>query len=537
MSGGAPRAVVLVGGRSRRFGRDKLREPYEGGLLVERAIAALRGAGLGAITLVGECDPIVASRGDRAIADDYPGQGPAGGVLTAIERLDDDVLVLAGDLPAISWRTTTTLIEAARARPEAWVVRAAGEPCIAIYRRAVAPALLARLARGERSLAGVAEGERLVEIEVDRGEVANANTEDELARAARPARRMLPVIGSGAPETGRASDDPSDVRRVGAHPVASPRSVRISITDRCDFACTYCRPSRSDGYAETRLSVDAWRTTIDGLVAAGVRRVRITGGEPLVHPRVVEIVRAIADRGVDDLALTTNASQLARLARPLAEAGLRRVNVSIDSLDPARFAAITRGGALGAVIAGIDAAIEAGLGPIKLNTVVLRGVNDDELEPIVRWAWARGLVPRFLEVMPIAEGAKLWREHLVPVAEMRARLAALLAEGELAPEPDRGPARYLAARHDPARRVGFISGTSDTYCASCDRLRVSSTGVLRPCLATDDGVDARDAAERGDAARVPELLAEAWSQKPDGRTFRGCTEPSAAKVSMRAIGG
>lgn len=323
----------------------------------------------------------------------------------------------------------------------------------------------------------------------------------------------------------------------GAHPVASPRSVRLSITDRCDFACTYCRPSRSDGYAETRLSLEAWRTTVGALVDAGVRRVRITGGEPLVHPQVIEIVRMIAALGVEDFALTTNASQLARLARPLAEAGLRRINVSIDSLDPLRFEAITRGGRLAPVLEGIDAAIAAGLTPIKLNTVVLRGVNDDELEPIVRWAWARGLVPRFLEVMPIAEGAKLAPEHLVPVAEMRARLAPLLADGEPSPEPDRGPARYVAARDDESRRVGFISGTSDTYCASCDRLRVSSSGVLRPCLATDDGVDARDAAERGDAERLPELLAEAWSQKPDGRTFRGCTEPSAARVSMRAIGG
>ena len=333
-------------------------------------------------------------------------------------------------------------------------------------------------------------------------------------------RRRLPVLGQ-APR----------------HPVASPRSVRLSITDRCDFACTYCRPSRSEGYAESRLSLEGWRTTVRALVGAGVRRVRITGGEPLVHPEVVEIVRAIAALGVEDLALTTNASQLTRFARPLAEAGLRRVNISIDTLDADRFEAITRGGRLAPVLEGIDAAIAAGLAPIKLNTVVLRGVNDDELEPIVRWAWARGLVPRFLEVMPIAEGAKMVSEHLVPVAEMRARLAPLLEGGDALVEPDRGPARYVSARGDASRRVGFISGTSDTYCESCDRLRVSSSGVLRPCLATDDGVDAREAAERGDAERVPELLAEAWAQKPDGRTFRGCTEPSAARVSMRAIGG
>jgi GTP 3',8-cyclase len=346
--------------------------------------------------------------------------------------------------------------------------------------------------------------------------------------------RRLPVVSSTARS---AREEQSEIRVLSAHPVAKPRSVRISITDRCDFACTYCRPSRNDGYAETRLSLEAWRTTIDALVVAGVRRVRITGGEPLIHPHVLEIVRMIAARGVEDLALTTNASQLMRLARPLREAGLSRINVSIDSLDEARFAAITRGGKLAPVLEGIEAAISAGFAPIKLNAVVLRGVNDDELEPLLRWAWDRGLVPRFLEVMPIAEGAKLAREHLVPVTEMRSRLAHLLTGEEPTIEPDRGPARYVAARHDPALRVGFISGTSDTYCASCDRLRVSSSGVLRPCLATDDGVDAREAAERGELERMPELLAEAWAKKPDGRSFKGCTEPSAAELSMRAIGG
>lgn len=352
-------------------------------------------------------------------------------------------------------------------------------------------------------------------------------------RPDRADRRRLPVLPGGALER----EDRSDVRVVSMHPVARPRSVRISITDRCDFACTYCRPSRTDGYAEKRLSVEGWRTTIAGLVEAGVRRVRITGGEPLVHPHVVDIIRMISSFGVEDLALTTNASQLARLAEPLARAGLRRVNVSIDSLRADRFEAITRGGQLAPVLAGIEAARSAGMEPVKLNAVVLRGVNDDELEPIVEYAWARGLVPRFLEVMPIAEGAKLVTDHLVPVAEMRRRLEPLLEDDEPTTEPDRGPARYLRARRDPSLRVGFISGTSDTYCATCDRLRVSSSGVLRPCLATDEGVDASDAAEQGDAERVPDLLAEAWAKKPDGRSFKGCTEPSAARVSMRAIGG
>ena len=348
---------------------------------------------------------------------------------------------------------------------------------------------------------------------------------------------------------------PTSIRRRVALPVlaapsiASPRateartnpgSVRLSVTDRCDFACTYCRPSRDDGYVESRLDVAAWETLVDGLVAAGVRRFRLTGGEPLVHPRVVDLVRLIASRGVTDLALTTNASQLARLAKPLREAGLHRLNISIDTLDPARFERLTRGGRLRDVLGGIDAAIHAGFAPIKLNTVVLRGVNEDELTNILLWAWERRLVPRFLEVMPIAEGAKLVTEHLVTAAEMRSVLAPYVLEEEAVTETGLGPAKYVRARHDPSLRVGFISGTSDTFCESCDRLRVSSTGVLRPCLATDDGVDASAAARGSDADAAEQIvahIAEAWAMKPDGTIWKGCTEETAASVSMRAIGG
>jgi GTP 3',8-cyclase len=340
------------------------------------------------------------------------------------------------------------------------------------------------------------------------------------AKTAQP-KRTLPVLGAAA----------SAVAATG------PRSARLSITDRCDFACTYCRPSRNDGYYEKRIGLGEWATLIDGLVASGITRFRLTGGEPLVHPQVVDLVRLIASRGVTDLALTTNASQLDRLARPLKDAGLMRINISIDSLHVDRFGELTRGGDLSRVLAGIDAAIEVGLAPIKLNVVVLRGINDDELEELVRFAWERRMVPRFLEVMPIAEGAKLQAEHLVPVAEMRERLAPLLVASEACAEPERGPAKYIAARHDEGLRVGFISGTSDTYCNTCDRLRVSSQGELRPCLATDDGVDASAAARAGDTAGVPALLREAWAKKPDGRIFKGCTEESASRVSMRAIGG
>ncbi len=317
----------------------------------------------------------------------------------------------------------------------------------------------------------------------------------------------------------------------------APRSVRLSLTDRCDLACIYCRPHKKDGYASERLDLRAWKVMVEGLVRAGVRRVRLTGGEPLLSPLVVEVVRHLADLGLDDVALTTNATRLAELARPLRDAGLRRINVSLDSLDPARFRAMTRGGDLGKVVRGIDAARDVGFDEIKLNAVVVRGENDAELPSIVEWAWNREITPRFLEIMAIGEGHTLLAK-LVPVAEMRRALAELIEDVSAAPEPDRGPARYVRAKGRPtALRVGFISGTSDTFCAGCDRLRVSSEGLLRPCLATSDGVSAAVAARAGDPDTIAERVRSAWSMKPDGETWRGCTETTARSVSIRAIGG
>ena len=312
--------------------------------------------------------------------------------------------------------------------------------------------------------------------------------------------------------------------------------MRLSLTDRCDLACIYCRPNKQDGYLDEQLDLAAWETMVRGLIGAGVRRVRLTGGEPLLHRDILAVVRLLGTLGLDDVALTTNATRLDKLAVPLREAGLRRVNVSLDTLDPARFKSMTRGGKLAGVLRGIDAALAAGFDEIKLNAVIVRGENDAEIESLVRWSWERGIVPRLLEVMAIGEGAKL-ADRVVTATEMRVRLAHLLEHGEAEREQDRGPARYLVARHDPSKKVGFITGTSDTYCKGCDRLRVASDGVLRPCLATNDGLPAASLARAGDAAGVASAVADAWKMKPDGEVFKGCTEDSAAGVSMRGIGG
>ena len=286
---------------------------------------------------------------------------------------------------------------------------------------------------------------------------------------------------------------------------------------------------------------EAWRAMIRALLQSGVRRVRITGGEPLLHPRVAAMVDFIARQpGVEDLALTTNATRLAKLARPLRDAGLRRITVSLDSLVPERFWRMTRGGRLEDVLAGIEAARACDFDELKINAVVLRGENDDEIESITRWAWSKGIVPRFIEVMRIGEGAKLPAGSVVGAREMIARIAHLVASGEPRLEADRGPAKYFVARDDPSRRVGFITGTTDTYCQSCDRLRVASDGMIRPCLATNDGVAAMDIAQRGDVGALVERIAAAWEKKPhekNGRVWKGCTEETAASVSMRAIGG
>lgn len=294
----------------------------------------------------------------------------------------------------------------------------------------------------------------------------------------------------------------------------------------------------NDGYlpAEERLDVTQWELLLRGLLREGVRRVRITGGEPLLFRDIVEMVRRVRALGVDDLALTTNASRLAALARPLREAGLQRVNISIDTLDAIKFKRLTRGGDLAEVLRGVDAALDAGFDEVKTNSVVMLGENDGELEGITRWAWSRGITPRFLEIMGIGEGGRLWRDALVPVRVMRERLAELLCDDDARADHDRGPARYVESR-DGRHRVGFISGSSDTYCAGCDRLRATSDGVLRPCLATNDGVDASDVLH-ADAASdgVRSRLHEAWAMKPDAR-WKGCTEVTARAVSMRGTGG
>lgn len=260
--------------------------------------------------------------------------------------------------------------------------------------------------------------------------------------------------------------------------------LRVSVTDRCNFRCVYCLPESGTTWLprEDVLRYEEIARIVRVMAPMGLRRVRLTGGEPTVRKDIEALVAAVAAvPGLAEVAMTTNAHRFAGQAAALKAAGLRRVNISIDSLDAARFAQITRGGDLAAVLAGIDAAVEAGLTPVKLNMVVMRGVNDDELVPMARWAMARApaVQLRFIEYMPFASR---WHEN-VPAAEMRERLGAL---GALVPEGESqgaGPAKHW--RIGPLV-VGFIAPITEHFCASCNRLRLLADGHLRTCLAHED---------------------------------------------------
>lgn len=357
------------------------------------------------------------------------------------------------------------------------------------------------------------------------------------------ARTALPVLA----EPRRARTTPVPARPldfIANAPLSDGRGriysyVRLSLTDRCDMACVYCMPPGGEAeHGERRelLSDDEIVTLVRVLTRCGVRRVRLTGGEPLVRRGVAALVARIREAGAREVVLTTNGSLLARHADALAAAGLSGVNVSIDSLEPARFAEITRGGELEAVREGIARALGAGL-RVKTNTVALGGVNEDELADIVRWAWARGITPRFIELMPLGEGARLPAARFVSAQAMRAQLHALLDEDRGEPEAGAGPARYARSR-DGAGRVGFITAVSDEFCGACNRIRITSHGELRACLADRAAVSLRDAMRAG-ASDEDLAWAMAWAlgAKAEGHAFGRPDAHEHERVGMSLIGG
>ena len=309
--------------------------------------------------------------------------------------------------------------------------------------------------------------------------------------------------------------------------------LRISLTDRCNFRCTDCSPAEDepDGGLLTR---EELARLFRLFAALGVRRIRLTGGEPTLRRDLVEIVRdAAATPGVEDVALTTNGHRLGALAAPLADAGLGSLNVSLDTLHPARLATVSGAGArLDRILAGIDAAAGR-FRSLKLNTVVMRGVNEDEVSEIVRFAWARGALPRFIEQMPFGGGAP------VPLAEVRRRLE---DEGfTLRADPHRGwgPARHLRARDAHGREglVGLIGAMTENFCDTCNRARVAADGGFQACLGGEDRAPLRDLMRAGaDDGALVEAVRGALARKAP-RHHMDEASGGLVLLPMRGIGG
>jgi GTP 3',8-cyclase len=316
--------------------------------------------------------------------------------------------------------------------------------------------------------------------------------------------------------------------------------LRVSVTDRCDFRCVYCMAEDMQFLPKRDiLSFEEIDTIVSAFVARGVRKVRLTGGEPLVRRDIMELFTTIGGHlghGLEELTLTTNGSQLRRYAAELRRAGVKRINVSLDTLDEARFREITRRGRIGDVLDGIDAAAEAGL-QIKINMVAMRGVNEDEIEPMLVWAHGRGFGLTLIEGMPLGEVGIDRVESYLPLRELRELLGRRFT---LEPADHRtgGPARYDFVKETNGL-LGFITPMSHNFCESCNRVRLTATGQLFLCLGQEDMVDLRLALREGGPDALDAALDRAMQIKPKGHDFvldRDHTGPALSR-HMSVTGG
>jgi GTP 3',8-cyclase len=307
--------------------------------------------------------------------------------------------------------------------------------------------------------------------------------------------------------------------------------LRLSITDRCNLRCTYCMPPEGVPARthEEILSFEEMAAFARVAAGCGISKVRITGGEPLARRGCADLIAMLArTSGIEDISLTTNGTLLARFADDLRAAGLHRVNISLDSLDEARFAEVTRGGRLGDALAGLDAAFEVGFAPVKVNTLLLEGI-EDELPGFVELTREREVHVRFIEFMPLDRRLG-GRGRLVPAPQVLQRLRELY---ELVPHDGpfgHGPAQYWQVPGAPGT-IGFIAGVSDHFCESCNRLRLTADGRLRTCLFSGDEIVVRPLIARPDELRA--TILEAVSAK----SFDRCVEQRANERAMSEIGG
>jgi len=316
--------------------------------------------------------------------------------------------------------------------------------------------------------------------------------------------------------------------------------LRISVTDRCDFRCVYCMAEDMTFLPKRDvLSFEEIETIAGAFIARGATRIRLTGGEPLVRRDIMELVATLGARigqGLEELTITTNGSQLAKHADGLAAAGVKRINVSLDTLDEARFAAITRRGRLTEVMDGIAAAQSAGIA-IKINMVAMRGVNDDEIEPMMAWAHGRKMGLTLIEGMPLGEVGIDRVDSYLPLRELHDQLARRYTLEKLSKRTG-GPARYVHVA-ETGGVLGFITPMSHNFCESCNRVRLTATGQLFMCLGQDDQVNLRDALRTGGAEALDAALDQAMLLKPKGHDFvldRSSTAPSVAR-HMSVTGG
>jgi cyclic pyranopterin phosphate synthase len=318
--------------------------------------------------------------------------------------------------------------------------------------------------------------------------------------------------------------------------------LRVSVTDRCDFRCSYCMSEHMTFLPKKDLlSLEELDRVCSAFVAKGVRKLRITGGEPLMRKNILWLFRALSrhlgSAALDELTLTTNGSQLPKYAQELKDAGVRRINISLDTLKPDRFKAITRWGDLDQVMAGIDAADKAGL-EIKLNAVALKGLNEDEFDDLIGFAHGRGFDLTLIETMPMGDVDGDRTDQYLPLSIVRARLMDRFTLEDI-PFRTGGPARYVRVR-ETGGRLGFITPMTHNFCESCNRVRLTCTGTLYMCLGQDDAADLRAPLRASpDDALLARAIDEAISRKPKGHDFvidRRTKQPAVAR-HMSVTGG
>jgi cyclic pyranopterin phosphate synthase len=318
--------------------------------------------------------------------------------------------------------------------------------------------------------------------------------------------------------------------------------LRVSVTDRCDFRCVYCMPEHMTFLPKADLlTLEELERLCGAFIAKGVERLRITGGEPLVRKNLMTLIERlgarIGDGGLKELTLTTNGSQLARFARPLASAGVKRINVSLDTLDPDKFRTITRWGNLSKVLAGIDAALEAGLN-VKINMVALKDVNRIEVPAMLEWAHERGMDLTLIETMPMGESGSDRLDQYLPLSLVRADLMQAYTLEDIAYRTG-GPARYMRVA-ETGGRLGFITPLTHNFCESCNRVRVTCTGTLYMCLGQNDDADLRTPLRLSDDdTLLNAAIDKAIARKPKGHDFvidRRHKRPAVART-MSLTGG